>query len=96
MEVIAIYINIFQFTNFTYFSLSPVTRYHQENYWNVSMEISKCMINPNYTEHAARKQEHFHFLCDISRCRFFKLPYQLTTLYLKTITFICLGNVKSA
>ena len=55
-----IYINMFQITNFTYhklLSLSPATRYHQYKYCDVSMEISSLMINQNYTDNAARKQE---------------------------------------
>ena len=40
-EVIAIYKDMFQFTNFAYklLSLNPVTRYHQDNFWKASMEI---------------------------------------------------------
>ena len=52
-----------QFTNFTYYKYeSRTTRYHQENYWNVTMEISKFMANQNYTEHAARKQDFVLFV----------------------------------
>ena len=71
-EVIAIYINMFQFTNFTYYKLLP-SRYHHEHYWNISMEISQLIINEviyqNCTEHAARKQEKFSF-CYSHQCHF--------------------------